>query len=151
MHIVVTRRELANCLPPAGRYRVRIQAVMPIPADGPEEIELRMQVVPPPPLPTVLRDRFRIRGAPPGGVDEMRRLLHLFHLAGVHVAADTRLDLDALLGLDLLADVRREPGPSGFPYAAVVGYAKPWIPSSHAAPATLRRTPPALGAATPHQ
>ncbi len=140
MHIVLTRRELVDCLPPAGRYRVRIQAVTPLPAHQPQEIELRMEVVPPPSLPSVLRDRFRIRGAPPGVLDGMRRLLHLLHLAGVRIEADTPMDLTALLGLELLADVRREPGPSGFPYATVVDYAKPWIPSSRGAPATARRT-----------
>lgn len=151
MRIVVTREELAACLPRAGRYRVCIRAVTPIPAERPVEIELLLAVVAPPPLPTLIHDRFPIRGAPLplrplgyGGQAEsltgMHRLLELLHLAGVRVMADTPLDLGALLGLELLADVRREPGASGFPYARVVAYSKPWKPGPCAAGATRPRS-----------
>lgn len=134
MRIVVTREELAACLPRAGRYRVRIQSVTPIPAERPVDIQLLLAVLDPTPLPTLIQDRFPIRDAPPESLAGMHRLLQLLHLAGVRVLPDTPLDLRALLGLELLVDVRREPGPSGFPYARVVGYAKPWRPSSCAAP-----------------
>ena len=139
MHIVLTQRELADCLPPAGRYRVRIEAARGIPAERPLEIELLLKVLPPPPLPAVIRDRFRIRGRPCESLAGMHRLLQLFHLAGVRVVAETPLELRELLGLELLADVRREPGPGGFPYAKVDGYARPWKGASCAAPATTNR------------
>lgn len=139
VRIVLTRQEIADCLPRAGRYLARIEAVAPIPPEGPLEIDLLLKVIPPPPLPTVIRDRFRIRGDPRESLAGMHRLLHLFHLAGVRVVAETPLDLRALLGQKLLVDVRQEPGPAGFPYAAVVGYARPWIPVPSAAPATPAR------------
>ena len=140
MRIVVTPEELAACLPRAGRYRVRIRTVRPIPAERPIEIELLLGVMAPPPLPTLIRDRFPIRDAPPESLAGMHRLLQLLHLAGVPVVPDTPLDLRALLGLELLVDVRREPGPSGFPYARVVGYSKPWDPRPCAVAATVSRS-----------
>lgn len=139
MHIVLTRQEIADCLPRAGRYLVRIQAVTPIPPERPREIDLLLNVIPPPPLPTVIRDRFRIRGDPRESLAGMHRLLQLFHLAGARVVAETPLDLRALLGMELLVDVRREPGSAGFPYATVVGYDKPWSGSFCIPPATRAR------------
>lgn len=140
MRIVVTREELAACLPRAGRYRVRIRSVTAIPAERPVDVELLLAVVAPPPLPTLISDRFPIRDSPPESLAGMHRLLQLLHLAGVRIIPDAPLDLRVLLGLELLVDVRREPGPSGFPYARVIGYSKPWRPGSCAAPATTPRS-----------
>lgn len=140
MRIVVTREELAACLPRSGRYRVRIRSVTPIPAERPVDIELLLAVLDPPSLAAFIQDRFPIRDAPPESLAGMHRLLQLLHLAGVRVLPDTPLDLRVLLGLELLADVRREPGPSGFPYARVIGYAKPWRPPSCAAPPSPPRS-----------
>ena len=140
VRIVVTREELAACLPRAGRYRVRIRTVRAIPSERPVDIELLLAVMAPRPLPTLIRDRFPIRDAPPESLAGMHRLLQLLHFAGVRVVPDTPLDLRALLGLELLVDVRREPGPSGFPYARVVGYSKPWNPRPCAAAATPSRS-----------
>jgi len=140
VRIVVTREELAACLPRSGRYRVRIRTVRAIPSERPVDIELLLAVMAPPPLPTLIRDRFPIRDTPPESLAGMHRLLQLLHLAGVRVVPDTPLDLRALLGLELLVDVRREPGPSGFPYARVVGYSKPWNSRPCAAAATPSRS-----------
>lgn len=135
----MTRGELATCLPRAGWYRVRIRSVTPIPSPRPVHIELVLAAVPPPPLPTLIRDRFPIRDSLPESLDGMHRLLQLLHIAGARIVPDIPLYLPALLGLELLVVVRRGPGPCGFPYAAVIGYAKPWRPGSHATPATTAR------------
>jgi hypothetical protein len=135
VRIVLTRQEIADCLPRAGRYLARIEAVSSIPPERPLEIDLLLRVIPPPPLPTVIHDRFRIRGDPRESLAGMHCLLRLLHLAGVRVVPETPLDLDALLGLTVLVDVRREPGPAGFPFATVVGYDKPWMPWRGAMPA----------------
>jgi hypothetical protein len=63
--------------------------------------------------------------ATPESLAGMQRLLELLHLAGTRVVAGTPLYLGVLLGLELLAEVRHVPGLAGFPYAQVIGYAKP--------------------------
>lgn len=125
MYVEVTREEMARLLPAAGRYRVRIEEARGIPEDWPEEIELLLRVVPPRPCPREIRDRFRIRGHAWESLTGMRRLLQLLSLAGERVLPDTPMELGALLGLELLIDVKREAGASGFPYVCVVGYHRP--------------------------
>ncbi len=125
MDVVVTREEMARLLPVAGRYRVRIEAVTAIPEDAPEEIDLLLRVVPAGAAPSVIRDRFRIRGDAWESLTGMRRLLELLSFAGVRVIPDTPLDLRVLRGLELLVEIKRAPGPSGFPYVWVVGYHRP--------------------------
>jgi hypothetical protein len=125
MHVIVSRDEMALLLPAAGRYRVRIEEARGIPEDWPQEIELLLRVVPPRPSPPVIRDRFRIRGHAWESLTGMRRLLQMLSFAGVRVVPDTPMDLRVLLGLELLVDIKREPGAWGFPYVCVVGYHKP--------------------------
>ncbi|MBI2570521.1 MAG: hypothetical protein HYV63_26260 [Candidatus Schekmanbacteria bacterium] len=134
---MLTKDEIAQSLPPAGRYRVRVWEIIGIPAAEPREIELVLEVLPPPFAPAAIRDRFRIRGVHASAARGMHRLLHLLHLAGAEVIADTPLDLGIIAGLEALVDVQHRPGPFGFPFAWVTAYTKAQQPE--AAPVVQRR------------
>lgn len=130
LRLVLTHEEIARCLPPSGEYLVRVAAVALLPSpERPLEVELRLEVLSPPPHPVILLDRFDIRGDPRTAIPGLHRLMLLLHHAGQIVRADEPVDLQSLVGLEIRAHVLRETGPGGFPYSRIVRYTRtPRIP-----------------------
>ncbi len=128
MRIRFREEELARVLPAEGRYLARIEHIVVEPLIGlPEAIELALRIDEPLGLPGVIRDKMCIRGARPehDRATDMRRLLDLLHAAELELRPDIEIELDVLLGMQVLVDVRRATAAAGYPFSRIVTYSSP--------------------------
>jgi hypothetical protein len=139
MEIVFTDDELRRCLPPAGRYRVAVDAVAASSDDPrPAQVRITWGVLDRPDRPSIY-DCFVLRGALSLALPGLRRFLGLLRLAGIAVQPGCPVDVDALVGLECLIDVERGFDPAGFPYSRIVRY-QPVIAATSAPRATDPRS-----------
>lgn len=124
MRIAFSQAELQSALPPPGRYRATIEAFAHDDSGPrPRTVYLRLRVraswIS---SELVLVDHFILRGRERPPLAGLRRLLRLFHALDRLVVADQAIELDDLIGLDVLVDVEAGVGAAGYPVSAITNY-----------------------------
>lgn len=125
MLIAFSEEELCRALPPPGRYRAVIDAVAVEPQGlHPRAVDLRMRVLRSALTPGfMLVDRFVLRGPDRPPLAGIRRFLRLLQCVGLTVRADEPIELDNLIGVEVIVDVKAGVGEPGHPVSHIADYA----------------------------